>query len=55
MATDIFKAPEKAQRFLLTEHPLLGARRPLDLTQASSAGAQAVEELLGRLKYGSAA
>lgn len=55
MARDTFGDSSKAQRFLLTEHPLLGGRRPLDLAQASTAGSQAVEQLLGRLKYGSAA
>ena len=54
-AQDTFRDPGKAQRFLLTEHPLLGGRRPLDLARASTSGGQAVEELLGRLKYGSAA
>lgn len=54
-ARDIFRDPGKAQRFLTMEHPLLGGRRPLDLAQSSTSGGQAVEELLGRLKYGSAA
>lgn len=55
MARDTFGESSKAQRFLMTEHPLLDGRRPLDLAQASTAGTQAVERLLGRLKYGSAA
>lgn len=55
MARESFRELGKAQRFLMTEHPLLGGRRPLDVSRASTAGYQAVEDLLGRLKYGSAA
>jgi putative toxin-antitoxin system antitoxin component (TIGR02293 family) len=55
MALDTFGDSAKARRFLLGDHPLLGGRRPLELGQASTAGAEAVEQLLGRLKYGSAA
>lgn len=55
MARDTLGEAAKAQRFLLGDHPFLDGRRPLDLAQASTAGAEAVEQLLGRLKYGSAA
>jgi uncharacterized protein (DUF2384 family) len=55
MTKNTFRDPGKAQRFLTSEHPLLGGQRPLYLAQASTARAQAVEDVLGRLKYGSAA
>lgn len=55
MARDTLGDEKKAQRFLMTEHSLLGGRRPVDLAKTNSPGAQAVEQLLGRLKYGSAA
>lgn len=55
MARGTFGDTEKAQRFLTQEHPLLRGRPPLELAGASTAGAQSVEQLLGRLKYGSAA
>lgn len=55
MACDIFGTNEKARRFLFSEHSLLGSRHPFTLTASNAAGAQAVEQVLGRLTYGSAA
>lgn len=52
---DTFGDEEKAQRFLFREHPLLGGRRPIDLARASGPGSEAVEQVLGRLRYGTAA
>lgn len=54
-ARDTFGEEEKAQRFLFREHPLLGGRRPIDLARATGPGAEAVEQVLGRLRYGTAA
>ena len=55
MARDTFGDEVKAQRFLAREHALLGGRRPIDLARANGAGAEAVEQVLGRLRYGTAA
>ena len=53
-AADVWGSNEKAQRFLAEPHPLLRGRIPRDLAAETEIGARAVEELLGRLKYGSA-
>ena len=45
---------EAARRFLGEPHPLLRNRVPRELAIESDIGARAVEDLLGRLKYGSA-
>ena len=55
MARDTFGDEAKAHRFLHQEHALLGGRRPFDLARASGPGAKAVEQVLGRLRYGTAA
>lgn len=54
-AVDVWGAPPAARRFLSEPHPLLGGRVPLDVATETEIGARTVEELLGRLKYGSAA
>jgi len=55
LAVNIFGDEDKARRFLKRAHPLLRGALPLDLVIANSQGAKAVEGILGRLKYGSAA
>ena len=54
-AIDVWKEPETVRTFLFRPHPLLGNRSPIDLALGTDLGAQMVEQLLGRLKYGSAA
>lgn len=54
-ATDVWGSEAAAQRFLAEPHPLLGGRVPREIATETEIGARAVEELLGRLKYGSAA
>lgn len=54
-ATDVWGSDAAAQRFLAEPHPLLGGKVPRDLAVETEIGARAVEDLLGRLKYGSAA
>lgn len=54
-ALEIWGSAEEAQRFLAEPHPLLGGRIPRVVTIETEIGARAVEDLLGRLKYGSAA
>ena len=55
MALDVYRDEEMARRFLHEQHALLHGKKPIDLARANAFGAQAVEEILGRLKYGSAA
>jgi putative toxin-antitoxin system antitoxin component (TIGR02293 family) len=54
LALDVWQSPEAAQRFLAAPHPLLNGRSPSDVAVETEIGARAVEEVLGRLKYGSA-
>lgn len=53
-ANDVWGSPSAAQRFFAEPHPLLGGHAPSDAATATEIGARAVEDLLGRLKYGSA-
>ncbi len=55
MARDVYKTDEDARRFLGEPHGLLRGRKPIDLVIANDVGAVVVEDILGRLKYGSAA
>ncbi len=55
LALDVWKDDEAARAFLRRPHPLLGGREPLALVLLNSEGAKLVEDILGRLKYGSAA
>lgn len=54
-AREIWGDDEAARGFLFRPHPLLNGRRPVDVALATELGGQLVEDLLGRLKYGSAA
>jgi putative toxin-antitoxin system antitoxin component (TIGR02293 family) len=53
-ALDVWGSPEAARRFLSEPHPLLRNRVPRELAIETEIGAREVENLLGRLKYGSA-
>lgn len=55
LARDVWKDDEAARAFLRRPHPLLGGREPLELVLLNGEGAKLVEDVLGRLKYGSAA
>lgn len=55
MALDVYGRDEEARRFLSQPHPLLQQRIPLEVAVANDVGAAAVEDILGRLKYGTAA
>ena len=55
VAEDVWHSETATRRFLTEPHPLLRGKSPLDLAIESEVGARAVEELLGRLAYGSAA
>ena len=52
-ALDVWKSNEAAQRFLREPHPLLNGRIPYEVAVETEIGARAVEEVLGKLKYGS--
>ena len=54
-AVDVWGSEEAARRFLSEPYALIGGRVPLDVATETEIGARTVEELLGRLKYGSAA
>jgi putative toxin-antitoxin system antitoxin component (TIGR02293 family) len=53
-SADVWGSETQAQRFLGEPHPLLRGRVPRELAAESEIGARAVEDLLGRLKFGSA-
>jgi putative toxin-antitoxin system antitoxin component (TIGR02293 family) len=52
---DVWQDADAARAFLFRAHPLLEGRKPLDLALGNELGARLVEDILGRLKYGSAA
>jgi putative toxin-antitoxin system antitoxin component (TIGR02293 family) len=52
-ANSVWKSKEATRRFLLEPHQLLEGRRPIDMAH-TAVGARVVEEILGRLEYGSA-
>lgn len=54
-ALRVFQDEAKARRWLEKPHALLGGRPPLLVAARSTCGAEAVNQLLGRLQYGSAA
>ena len=53
MAVDVWGSVEGAQRFLREPHPLLNGRIPSEVAVETEIGARTVEDVLGRLKYGS--
>lgn len=55
LARAVWGSDEAAQRFLGEPHPLLAGRVPREFATETEIGARAVEDLLGRLKFGSAA
>lgn len=55
MACDVFGDEDKARRFMFKPHMLLDGEIPVEVAALNDVGADAVESLLGRLKYGSAA
>ncbi|MDN3517260.1 DUF2384 domain-containing protein [Aquisalimonas lutea] len=55
MAKAVYKADEFARTFLGRPHPMLAGRVPLEVAVETEFGTAAVVEILGRLKYGSAA
>lgn len=54
-AVDVWKSEEDARWFLFQPHQLLDGQKPIDVVLSSEMGADLVDQLLGRLEYGSAA
>lgn len=55
MARGVWGSDEEARAFLFRPHPLIDDARPIDVVIDSEIGAQVVEDVLGRLQFGSAA
>ena len=55
LAKDVWGNEEAARDFLFRPHLMLTNRRPVDVALGTEVGAQVVDGILGRLKYGSAA
>lgn len=54
-AKEVWGSEEEARAFLFRSHPLLEDHRPIEVLIKSEIGARLVEDVLGRLAYGSAA
>jgi putative toxin-antitoxin system antitoxin component (TIGR02293 family) len=55
LAVETWGSDDKARAFLNRPHPLLGGALPIDAVFATEVGAREVEDILGRLHYGTAA
>jgi len=53
-ARSVWKSEDGARRFLNTPHMLLDGRTPMDVALKTDEGARVVEEVLGKLEYGTA-
>ena len=53
-AKDVWGDENDARRFLESPHPMLGGRPPREVAE-SEIGAREVEDILGRMRYGTAA
>jgi putative toxin-antitoxin system antitoxin component (TIGR02293 family) len=54
MARQVWGSDTDARAFMFRPHPLLDNVRPIDVVGESETGRQSVEQILGRLQYGSA-
>jgi putative toxin-antitoxin system antitoxin component (TIGR02293 family) len=55
LALEVWGDGDRARAFFFRPHPLLEGRLPVDVVLSSELGAQWVNDILGRLKYGTAA
>ena len=55
LAEEVWGSAEEARAFLHRAHPMLEDRRPIDVTLDNEFGADLVEGILQRLRFGSAA
>jgi putative toxin-antitoxin system antitoxin component (TIGR02293 family) len=54
-AREMWGSDAAAQRFWAEPHLLLDGRTPLEVATESEAGARRIEQILGRLKFGTVA
>jgi putative toxin-antitoxin system antitoxin component (TIGR02293 family) len=54
-ALEVWGDDSDAREFLFRKHPLIEMRLPIDVVLGSDVGAGVIEQILGRLKYGTAA
>ena len=55
LARDVWGSDEAARAFLFRSHPMIEDKRPVDVVIQNEFGAEMVIDILGGLKYGSAA
>lgn len=55
LALDVWQSESEAREFLFRPHAMLEDKRPIDVVIQSEIGAELVVDILGSLKYGSAA
>ncbi|WP_448949804.1 antitoxin Xre/MbcA/ParS toxin-binding domain-containing protein [Labrys neptuniae] len=55
LALEVWHTEEDARDFLFRQHAMLEDRRPVDVVIQSEFGGELVMDILGRLKYGTAA
>lgn len=55
LALEVWQSEEEARDFLFRPHPMIEDRRPIDVVIQSEFGAEMMIDILGSLKYGSAA
>jgi putative toxin-antitoxin system antitoxin component (TIGR02293 family) len=55
LAVDVWRTEDDARDFLFRSHPMLEDKRPIDVVIQNEIGAELVFDILGSLKYGSAA
>lgn len=55
LAVDVWQGADEARDFLFRPHPMIEDRRPIDVVIQTEFGAELVIDILGGLKYGSAA
>ncbi|GLS31074.1 putative toxin-antitoxin system antitoxin component, TIGR02293 family [Mesorhizobium albiziae] len=55
LALDVWQSDEEARDFLFRPHAMIEDKRPIDVVILSEFGAEMVIDILGGLKYGSAA
>ena len=55
LAHEAWGSKEAAREFLFRPHPMIEDKRPIDVVIQNEFGSEVVVDILGRLKYGSAA
>jgi putative toxin-antitoxin system antitoxin component (TIGR02293 family) len=55
LAREVWGSDEAARDFLFRAHPMIEDKRPIDVVLQNEIGSEMVIDILGRLKYGSAA